>query len=117
PALLFINAASAVWNTTSEVASLNRPSVWSTPTIRRGMRKGPATASTATGSGGATAAPSAMAAVRVIPGTMAAAVAATAVIVTATNAIARPTIARQRARNSDQDVRWAVANSKGGRNN
>ena len=64
-------AASAAWNATSAAASLNRPSVCRTPPSRRGIPTGSATASTATGSGGAVIAPIAMAAARVMPGTSA----------------------------------------------
>src|SRR4051812_40925030 len=110
-------ASTAAWKTTSAVASLNSPSLCSTVSSRRGIRTGPATASTATGSGGATIAPSATAAVRPRPGTSAAAVAATAATVATTSATARKAIERQRERNSAHDVRCAVANSSGGRNN
>jgi hypothetical protein len=109
-------ASTAVWNTTSAVASLKRPSLCNTASSLRGIRTGPATASTATGSGGAAIAPSAMAAEIPIPGTSAATVPATAVTVATTSATARKAMLRHRARNSAHEVRWAVANSSGGRN-
>ena len=109
-------ASTAVWNTTSAVASLKRPSLCSTESSLRGIRTGPATASTATGSGGATIAPRAMAAEIPIPGTSAAAVPATAATVATTSATARNAMLRHRARNNAHDVRWAAAKSSGGRN-
>ena len=108
-------ASTAAWKITRAVASLNSPSLCSTDSRRRGICTGPATASTATGSGGATMAPSATAPVSPRPGTSAAAVPATAATVSATSATARKAIVRHRARKSAHDVRWAVANSSGGR--
>src|SRR5690625_1530973 len=61
-------AAIAVWKITREAASLNSPSLCRVDMIRRGIDTVPATASTATGSGGASIAPSAIAAEMVIPG-------------------------------------------------
>ncbi len=102
-------ARSAAWKTTSAVASLNSPSACRTVSSRRGIRTRPATASTATGSGGATMAPSATAAVSPIPGTSSHTAPATAAIVATTNATASSRMLRQRARNTDHDVRCAVA--------
>ena len=98
------------------MASLNSPSLCSTETSRRGIPSGPATASTATGSGGATAAPIARAAPIAMPGTSHTTVAPTAAMVTATSSTARKSTERQRSRNTVHDARWAVANSSGGRN-
>ena len=63
-----VNAASATSNSTSATASLNSPSVCSTARMRRGKGIVRLTASTATGSGGATAAPRIRAAGSPIPG-------------------------------------------------
>ena len=74
------------------------------------MRSGPATASTATGSGGATAAPRAIAALRPRPrGPAQTTVPATAATVASTRPTASSAIVRQRVRNSAHEARWAVA--------
>ena len=111
-----IAAAIAVWKMTREAASLNRPSDCSVDMIRRGIETVPATASTATGSGGASIAPSAMAAAIEIPGMRNRADPATAATVTPTRATAMPRIVRQRIENSAHDVFCAAAKSSGGRN-
>ena len=70
-----------------EAASLNSPSVCSVPVMRFGMPAGPATASTATGSGGAIAAASTIAAARLSPGSIHIAVAVSAAMVRNTKMI------------------------------
>ncbi len=82
---------------------------------RRGMWTRPATDSTATGSGGATMAPRAMAAGIPIPGIMSQAAPATAAVDTTTRATASMISVRQRTRNTAHELRWAVANRSGGR--
>ena len=91
------------------IASLNRPSVCSTVISLRRILTLLAMASTATGSGGATIAPSAMATGRLSAGAMnQAAPAATAVVAT-TSRTASSTSERQRRRKIDQELRWAAA--------
>src|SRR5699024_6173715 len=109
-------AAIAVWKITREAASLNSPSLCRVELIRRGIDTVPATASTATGSGGASIAPSAIAAEMVIPGMRSRADPATAAAVTPTRATAMPRIVRQRMAKSAHEVFWAAAKSSGGRN-
>jgi len=75
----------------------------------------PATDSTATGSGGATMAPSAMAAGTPIPGIISHAAPATAAVLMTTSATASMISVRHRTRNTAHELRWAVANSSGGR--
>ena len=90
-------------------ASLNRPSLCSTVISRRGMWTRPATDSTATGSGGATMAPSAMAAGMPMLPIISHAAPATTAVVTTTRATASSTMVRQRTRNTAQELRCAVA--------
>ena len=96
-------------------ASLKRPSLCSTVISRRGMCTRPATDSTATGSGGATMAPSAMAAGIPMPGIMSHAAPATTAVEITTRATASMMSVRHRTRKTAQELRWAVANSSGGR--
>ena len=105
----------ATWKHTSAAASLKRPSVWRVPTIRRGMPAGSDTASTATGSGGAMAAPSAMAPAMEIPGTRISAVHATEATVRSTRRIESSMMIRHWVRIIAHDTRRASAHSSGGR--
>ena len=75
---------------------------------RLGMGTEPATDSTATGSGGATMAPSAMAAATVMPGMIASAVALAAATVTTTRPTASQTRDFHLRRMTCQEVRWAA---------
>ncbi len=91
------------------VTSLKSPSPSRMETRRRGSPRAPATEVAATGSGGATSAPSATAAASEIPGTTALATAATAAVVTKTSATASRKIGRLLTANCRHEVRWAVA--------
>ncbi|GAA3067599.1 hypothetical protein GCM10020000_59950 [Streptomyces olivoverticillatus] len=91
------------------VTSLKSPSPSRMETRRRGSPTEPATAVAATGSGGATSAPSTTAAASEMPGTIAWATAATAAVVTNTRATASRKIGRRLAWNCRQEVRCADA--------
>lgn len=101
-------APSASWKITREAASLKSPSLCRVMRTRRGMGTELATDSTATGSGGATIAPSATAAARVMPGSRSIAVEATAATVTTTNPSASHRRARHFARITCQEERCAA---------
>ena len=98
-----------------DAASLNKPSVCSTVMMRRGMPAGSATASTATGSGGAMAAPRTMAAATPKPASRKYAAVPTANAVATTNSTERLTMVRHCSRITPQLVRRASAHSSGGR--
>jgi hypothetical protein len=96
------------------VASFDSPSPSSTVLSLRGNFSFRATEVAATGSGGATAAPSATPAANGSPGTTALTTAPTTNAVTATSATASSPMARRLSRNWRHDVRLAAANSSGG---
>ena len=75
----------------------------------------PAMESTATGSGGATMAPRAIAAGMPMPGIISQAAPATTAVETTTRATASISRVRQRTLNTAQELRCAVAKSSGGR--
>ncbi len=102
-------AAIATWYRTMAVTSLNRPSPSRIDTSRRGSPSFPATAVAATGSGGATSAPRAIAAAGGRPGTIAWATTATHSVVTNTSATASRRIGLAFAANCRQDVRRTAA--------
>jgi hypothetical protein len=104
-----------VEKTTMATASLKRPSVCSVRMIPRGTLAGSATDSTATGSGGATMAPSAKARGTSMPGTRRRTTPAAETVVTAVRTKAMMSRVRQRRRNTDQEARLAIAKSRGGR--
>ncbi len=107
-------AAIATWYSTIAVTSLKSPSPSRIDTRRRGSPSCPATAVAATGSGGATRAPSAKAAASGRPGTIELATAATASVVTNTRATASRKIGRLFAVNCLHEVRRTAAYSNGG---
>ena len=110
-----VNAARARWNTTIDAASLNRPSICRVPVSRRGTPAGSATASTATGSGGATAAPRTSAPAMPIGGSIHRATPAAATALTSTSSTDRLTTVTHCERIAAQLVRRASAHNSGGR--
>ena len=100
---------------TIEAASLNKPSVCSVPVIRFGIPAGPATASTATGSGGAIAAAITIAAARLSPGRIHIAVAVSAAMVRNTKITLMVSTTFSCDAICPQLVRLASDHNKGGR--
>ena len=108
-------APTARRNSTREEASFTRLSPSSTVTIRRGMGRRWRTEAAATASGGATTAPSAMAAAQGSSGRMSLITTATQAVVNSTQPTASSRMGRRLKRNSRQSVRQALAWRRGGR--
>ena len=108
-------AATAAWKMTMAAASLKRPSLCSTCDQPPRHVDAAGNRLDGHGSGGATMAPSAMAAGMPMPGIMSHAAPATTAVEITTSATASMISVRQRTRNTAQELRWAVAKSSGGR--